>query len=779
MTGRQDLFDESMRLGHSAAWDLQWDRAIQFYRKALAEFPDNPSGLSSLGLALLETGELKESLSLYRRAAKTSPDDPIPVEKCSEIFERLGQLKEAIEQRDAAADMYVRRRDVDKALENWNQIARLSPDNLATRSRLALTYERLGRNRESVLEYLAVAYILQKGGKSERAIEAAQRAMALMPGDPDASTVLRLLRDGMPLPQPIQPHGATAPLRMAQVKEFLKVEPIEEGDKDASDAAADPEVAAQRQALTILAGMMFDEPKEPITGKLGTPGMTALTKGKKDADSMPVGRPQAYRYLGQAIDLQTHGHGQQASKELARAIESGLDHPAAHYTLGLLLRDLGDEEGARKQLSAAINHPELALGANLALGRIARSHGDLPEAARYLLTALRSADSLSVDASQSTALSQQYDTILASQNVGDGQALSQIVENTLNFLTGPEWMQRLRQARQQLQGERGSKELVPIAEMLAVGGTEQVIRALARIDDLMANGHLAAAMEEAMLALQSAPTYLALHERMAQILLKGGRNEEAMAKLAVVGETYRIRGDANKSADVYIEILNHSPVDIPTRLRLIELLVQQDRIDEALDQYIELVDLYRQMAEIDEARKSLAEALRLAQRATVDRRRSLQILHQMGDIDLSRLDWRRALRVYEQVRTLDQSDNKARVNVIDLNLRLGQEEQSAKELDSYLELLVQTGRSPDALNLLEEMAREHPGKQTLHARLADAYRAAGRKADAIAQYDALGEIQLDAGQVENARRTIQTILALDPPGAEGYRELLRNLEAGQ
>lgn len=779
MTGRQDLFDESMRLGHSAAWDLQWDRAIQFYRKALAEFPDNPSALSSLGLALLETGDLKESLSTYRRAAKAAPDDPIPVEKSSEIFERLGQIKEAIEQRDSAADLYVRRRDVDKALENWNQIARLSPDNLATRSRLALTYERLGRNRESVLEYLAVASILQKGGKSERAIEATQRALALMPGDPDASNVLRLLREGLPVPPPVQPRGATAPLRMAQVKEFLKVEPLVEGEKEPDETAADPEVAAQRQALTILAGLMFDEPKEPITGKLGTPGMTALTKGKKEADSKPVGRPQAYRYLGQAIDLQTHGHAQQAAKELARAIDSGLDHPAAHYTLGLLYRDLGDEEGARKHLGNAINHPELALGANLALGRIARSRGDLPEAARYLLTALRSADSLSVDESQSSALSQTYDTILASQNSGDTQALSQIVENTLNFLTGPEWMQRLRQARQQLQGERGAQELVPIAEMLAVGGTEQVIRSLARIDDLTKDGHLLAAMEEAMLALQSAPTYLALHERMAKILLKAGRVDEAIEKLSVVGETYRIRGDAHKSADVYIEILTHSPVDIPTRLRLIELLVQQDRIEEALDQYLELVGMYRQMAEIDEARKALAEALRLAQRATVDRRRSLEILHQMGDIDLSRLDWRRALRVYEQVRTLDAADDKARLNVIDLNLRLGQEEQAAKELDSYLELLVQSGRSADALNLLEEMAREHPGKQALHARLADAYRAAGRKADAIAQYDALGEIQLDAGQVENARRTIQTILSLDPPGAEGYRELLRNLEVGQ
>lgn len=78
--------------------------------------------------------------------------------------------------------------------------------------------------------------------------------------------------------------------------------------------------------------------------------------------------------------------------------------------------------------------------------------------------------------------------------------------------------------------------------------------------------------------------------------------------------------------------------------------------------------------------------------------------------------------------------------------------------------------------MLEEMAREHPGKRTLHARLAEAYRAAGRKADAIAQYDALGEIQLDAGQIQDAIRTIQTIIDLKPPDIEGYHELLKNLK---
>jgi tetratricopeptide (TPR) repeat protein len=778
MTGRQDLFDESMRLGHSAVWDLQWAKAIEYYRKALAEFPDHPTALNSLGLALLELGELKESLATYRRASQVSPEDAIPIEKMAELHERLGQLKEALELRDRASDLYTRQRNVDKALDNWNHIARLQPENLATRSRLALTYERLGRPKEAVREYLAVASVLQKLGRTDRAIEAAQRALTLVPGEPEATAALRVLREGKALPPPIQPHGATAPLRMEQVQKFIQSDPRPAG-QEPQDEAADPEVSAQRHALTILAGMLFEDSEDIATGRLGTPGMTALTKSDKGADSKGAPGSQIHRYLAQAIDHQTHGRTTQAAKELARAVDSGLNHAAAHYDLGLLYRELGDLEGARKHLIFAVGDPELALGSNLALGRIAHSKGDLPEASRFLLQALQKADAMSVDSSQSSQLSQLYSTIQASQNVTDTQALKQIVENTLSFLSGPEWMKKLRQARQQLTGKGHGTAVVPIAEMLAVGGADRVIQSMSRIDELMDQGFLSSASEEAMLALQAAPTYLPLHQRMADIMFKAGRTEAAIEKLRVIAETAIIRGDGSQSIEIFQTILTHSPVDIPIRLRLIDLLTRQDRLDEALHEYLELAELYKQMAEIDEARKTLEKARELAASARVDRRRSVEILHQMGDIDLSRLDWRRALRVYEQVEKLDPADDKARHSVIDLNLRLGQEEQAAKELDSYLELLVQANRSSDALDLLEEMAREHPGKQALHSRLANAYRAAGRKADAIAQYDALGEIQLDAGQAEAAARTIQTILSLDPPDAEGYHELLRNLQAGQ
>ncbi|MGD8760517.1 MAG: tetratricopeptide repeat protein, partial [Anaerolineales bacterium] len=489
MTGREDLFKESMRLGHSAAWDLDWEKAIEYYRKALAESPDDPSALTNLGLALLETEHYKEALASYHKASKLEPEDPIPVEKCAEIFEYLGQIDEALEQRDSAADRYVRQRNLEKAIENWTHSARLAPGNLAARSRLALTYERLGRRKESIQEYLAVASILQKAGKQDRAIEAVQRALMLIPGDPDGATALRLLGQDKPLPPPSKPRAGTRPLRLkqptgpsqAQADVILKeAQSISQAEDvlQTSPELDDPEVLAQNRALTILASMLFEESSES-KGKEGL-GLGIFTKGRRSKGEV-FASPKKYRLLGEAIDLQTRGHKRRAVKLLDRAVEEGLDHPAAHYILGLLYRDQGNFDEARMHLLNSLGSSELALGANLALGRLARDEEDLSAAVQYLLQALRMADSLSVDDNQSAQLSELYDTIMASQVEGNKEELQSIVESTLDFLRGPDWLSRVQQARVQLQRQTDSSSVIPIAEMLAGGGSERIVDSLGRI----------------------------------------------------------------------------------------------------------------------------------------------------------------------------------------------------------------------------------------------------------------------------------------------------------
>ena len=779
MTGRQDLFDESMRLGNSAAWDLEWDRAIEFYRKALAEFPDNSQALTSLGLALLETDRTDEALAIYQQAVSVSADDPIPAEKCAEILESLGDVRQAIEFRESAADRYVRQRNADKAIENWCHSARLDPENLAVRSRLALLFERLGKKREAAQEYMAVASILQRNRKVERALEAAQMAIRLQPADPEARSALRALRQGKSLPPASPPRGKTGPLRISVVEDILKTE-VPASEIEGEVKLDDPEEAAKSLSLTILAGMLFEDSseeddEEERVEQSAVEGMRARLGHLRQS----IGRSKKHQILGKALDLQTRGNTRQAAKEFKKAIEDGFNHPAAHFNLGLLLKDLHDYDGAKQHLMVAVGHPELTLGANLALGRITRSQGNMADSARYLLQALRLADTLSVEESDTSQLNKLYDTILATQTEGDEEALSRIVENTLNFLSGPDWLHRIKIAREQLKSQSSGPAVVPIADMLSVGRTDRVVLALEQIDQLSSLGLYASAMEEAMLALEYAPSYLGLHLRIADILFQSGKHEQGLTKLTVVADTHRVRGETIQATKIYTRMLRLSPIDIKARKRLIDLLAQQDRIEEALRHYLDLSEIYRQMAEINASRKVLGEALQMAQLNGAGRDWLVKILREIGEIDISHLDWRRALRAYEQICNLDSSEEKAQIQVIDLNLRLGQDEGAANALDHYLKHLVDSDRGTEILPMLEDLTREYPGMVPIHERMAEAYRAVGRKADAIAQYEALGDILLDAGKTQDAADAYRIIIELDPPDIEAYRELLNNLESGK
>ena len=77
MAGREDIFQQSMSMGHSAAWDQQWERAAGFYRQALEEFPENLGALTSLGLALFEMKDYQNSLRCYVARQPARPQRPL------------------------------------------------------------------------------------------------------------------------------------------------------------------------------------------------------------------------------------------------------------------------------------------------------------------------------------------------------------------------------------------------------------------------------------------------------------------------------------------------------------------------------------------------------------------------------------------------------------------------------------------------------------------------------------------------------------------------------
>jgi tetratricopeptide (TPR) repeat protein len=147
----------------------------------------------------------------------------------------------------------------------------------------------------------------------------------------------------------------------------------------------------------------------------------------------------------------------------------------------------------------------------------------------------------------------------------------------------------------------------------------------------------------------------------------------------------------------------------------------------------------------------------------------------MADVQLRRANWREARQLYQRLLPLAPDDDRARLNLIDLNLKLGQGKQADREVVAMLEHYRSEGISDRALALLREAVRLHPQQMALRARLARAYIDAGMREEAIAELDTLGELQLDAGLREQAMATVRFIISLKPGNVEAYRQLLSQL----
>jgi predicted Zn-dependent protease len=80
------------------------------------------------------------------------------------------------------------------------------------------------------------------------------------------------------------------------------------------------------------------------------------------------------------------------------------------------------------------------------------------------------------------------------------------------------------------------------------------------------------------------------------------------------------------------------------------------------------------------------------------------------------------------------------------------------------------------LKTLEELVKHYPDEIGLRSRLAGIYRQMNRGPEAIAQLDALGDLQLKAGMTQEAIITIKQLLRLGPENAQQYITLLRQLE---
>jgi len=742
----QEAYQVAMREAANAAWDHDWKQAIQQYRAALNLVAHDPQATAGLALSLMEAGEYPEALSAYERVAQLVPGDPLPYEKMAQILAAMGQKTEAAKKHLAIGEMYFNRKDIPRAMPHWEEAVALDTNIAQAHMRLAVVYERDKATIPiAIYEYIELARLLQNYGQIPKAEQSLQRASKLDP----LSTNIRDALDDLKKGQPIQRQKRVS----AAVPEKAQASNVDEADDEylleedmQTEARRSPTDEAARYGMAVLADLIWEEE------------MTQAAQAS----------------LLQAIDFQQIGDLEGAIEAYSQAAQGGVDHPALRLNLGLLYQAAHMNQDALNLLSQVQNEPEYALAANIAIGKGYLAEDDLMAANEHLIQALQAADHV---------LNTQYDSggyerLLAGLPGQNQDQLTDMAKALSLCLEDENWRTRLGGAFTGYVAQ-GKRNYVPdLIELLIEGGKPEIAEIMERVDMFMARNILWLAMDEAHYALEKSPDYLPAHQKIADIMIQEGRAQEAAVKINLVANTYLHRGSPDKAADLFAEVLQLWPADVPARERVMEMLKGQGRVNEVLKHYQELGDLFYQLrADPDGAIRVYNEALAYAAANGADVAPRIGLLKSLADIESQRLNWREALSYYDKIVTLAPDDQDASRALIDLNFQIGQGERAIKALDNYMRYCVTNGHTDRIVTTLEEQVRSHPEEAALRQRLADVYRQQRRVPEAIAQLDALGELYLDAGRKADAAGAIRKIIALNPPDVDGYQQLLVQLEA--
>jgi tetratricopeptide (TPR) repeat protein len=262
---------------------------------------------------------------------------------------------------------------------------------------------------------------------------------------------------------------------------------------------------------------------------------------------------------------------------------------------------------------------------------------------------------------------------------------------------------------------------------------------LKNAEKLLRQGRLDAAIAEYVRVVEAQPRDLNTANILGDLYVRANQSDKAVAQYGRIANHFLQDGFYPKAAALYKKILKISPDDEPTQLQLADISTRQGLLSDA-KAYLTLVASKR--------------------RARGDHRGADEIVAQLGTLDPSDIDARLA-----GARALVQSGDEAGA--------------AARFRDMYDDLR-EKGREAPALEALREAVRYNPGDRQGRAILAKAAVAAGDVPAARGYLDretagsdptllvALLDLELRAGNLENARELLPQIFALD-------RELRHNV----
>ena len=137
----------------------------------------------------------------------------------------------------------------------------------------------------------------------------------------------------------------------------------------------------------------------------------------------------------------------------------------------------------------------------------------------------------------------------------------------------------------------------------------------------------------------------------------------------------------------------------------------------------------------------------------------------------------KAIAIFKKINKIDPARLEVYDKLADLYHKQGLVQDARSQYQVLADHYQKNNRANDAIAVYKKMAAIDPTDLRIQVRLADLYRAANQKDQAVMQYGLIGNMLLKRGAHDEAAQVFQKALELSPDDAENQRNLVRSLLA--
>jgi len=289
-------------------------------------------------------------------------------------------------------------------------------------------------------------------------------------------------------------------------------------------------------------------------------------------------------------------------------------------------------------------------------------------------------------------------------------------------------------------------------------------------------------------ALEAEPANLNLHERWVRFLYEQKRDGEGHQALIVLSDRLFESGATKRAAQLLSQTLKEYPKAAELHARLGDLYLAMNEKGHAILSSKTAASLFTERGDLAVAEAVVEKILSLDPQDTSIRSSLIDWLLAAGETDRG-LDHARALAAqyaernlfdlaeheYRRIVSYDPTDLTSWQKLLEMVEHMAAQKEHISEYLLVAEMLTQRGLVEEAVRLYRRAMQWAPENVEIRQAVIEAYAQIGRDREVISDYLQLAEILAKRGDIEEAVRLYQRVLALEPknPAAAGQMKRLK------